>query len=628
MKHNLATELGFNMMDGSSKYLGLPSIWGQGKKEALKFIEERVRIKLQGWKGLLLSQAGKEVLIKAVATAIPSYVMQCFLLPSSFCDTLNAIISRFWWGNSIEPRSSIHWLKWEKMCLPKDEGGMGFKDLYSFNKALIAKQTWRILKTPERILKGIYFSNGNIFKAQPGHNPSWAWRSILSGIDVIKLGAMWSIGNGKNTLIWDDRWIPGMRNLAVETARPERCDVSLVAHLFCTNERKWNVSKLQQLFSRKEVCLITAIPIAGHSVCDEFVWIHNKSGEHSVKSGYRAIMDSKIDEASPGPSYVSSQDTTLWRSVWNLKVPPKIRNFVWKVCKNIAPTKDNLVKRFVPISPLCGRCCTEVENIEHVLFFCPYAQAVWRASEFSYSPQKDGFPGFARWWLSMLSLKEKVEGRDWINLIAFLCWFLWKARNEFSFSNVSPNPIDTWCQAERAFTEYMEANAFMAPITRGGSHDHECWVPPSHGWIKINCDASRSQATKFSGIAALFRNHEGRLVGGSASSCFTNSVDLAEAYAIRMGVLDAVDKGFKSVIIESDNQGLINRLSKCSHSMWETAPIEKDIIASCSWFEEFSFSFVKRSCNLAADWVAKSTRMNCCPSNWVSCPPSSLLHLL
>ncbi|KAK9902296.1 hypothetical protein M0R45_001771 [Rubus argutus] len=45
-----------------------------------------------------LSQAGKEVLIKAVATAVPAYPMSCFKMPVTLCRAINSEIANFWWG--------------------------------------------------------------------------------------------------------------------------------------------------------------------------------------------------------------------------------------------------------------------------------------------------------------------------------------------------------------------------------------------------------------------------------------------------------------------------------------------------------------------------------------------------
>ena len=80
------------------KYLGLPSFVGKGKKASFNYIKERVWRKLQGWEGKLLSQARKEVLIKSVIQAIPTYTMGCFKLPLGLCNEIEALIKRFWWG--------------------------------------------------------------------------------------------------------------------------------------------------------------------------------------------------------------------------------------------------------------------------------------------------------------------------------------------------------------------------------------------------------------------------------------------------------------------------------------------------------------------------------------------------
>ena len=92
-----------------------------------------------GWKEKLLSNTGKEVLIKAVTQAVPSYTMSCFKLPNALCDGMTRMVRQFWWGQ-VKNEKKVAWMSWDKMCLPKDKGGMGFRDLKSFNLTLLAKQ--------------------------------------------------------------------------------------------------------------------------------------------------------------------------------------------------------------------------------------------------------------------------------------------------------------------------------------------------------------------------------------------------------------------------------------------------------------------------------------------------------
>ena len=78
-----------------TKYLGLPSITGRSKKVVFVEIKDKVCKKLAGWKGKLLSLGGKEILIKAVAQAVPTYAMSCFQLPKSLCDDLEKMMRSF-----------------------------------------------------------------------------------------------------------------------------------------------------------------------------------------------------------------------------------------------------------------------------------------------------------------------------------------------------------------------------------------------------------------------------------------------------------------------------------------------------------------------------------------------------
>ena len=92
---------------------------GRNKKDTFKEVKTKLAKKLASWKEKLLSKAGKEVLIKAVAQAIPTYTMSCFKIPDSLCDEMTSIIRNFWWGQCKEERK-MAWISWEKLCASKD----------------------------------------------------------------------------------------------------------------------------------------------------------------------------------------------------------------------------------------------------------------------------------------------------------------------------------------------------------------------------------------------------------------------------------------------------------------------------------------------------------------------------
>ena len=121
------------------KYLGLPSMVGIKKVSFFNDIKLRILSKISNWESKLFSSGGKKVLIKAIFQAIPAYAMSVFRIPLSLCVDMQRAIARFW-QNSKEDHRSIHWARWKKMSTSKRKWGMGFRDLSSFNQALVTKQ--------------------------------------------------------------------------------------------------------------------------------------------------------------------------------------------------------------------------------------------------------------------------------------------------------------------------------------------------------------------------------------------------------------------------------------------------------------------------------------------------------
>src|SRR3954464_15547576 len=106
----------------------------------------------------LLSYAGKEVLIKAVAQAILVYSMACFRLPRCICESITSMIRQFWWGSKQGKQKSC-WVVWDILTQPKHMGGLGFRDLEVFNITLLCRQTWRLLTEPTSLSSQILKAN-------------------------------------------------------------------------------------------------------------------------------------------------------------------------------------------------------------------------------------------------------------------------------------------------------------------------------------------------------------------------------------------------------------------------------------------------------------------------------------
>ena len=150
----------------TDKYLGLPPIVGVDRTDCFRHLIDRVLRRIRGWMEKQLSTGDKEILIKSVAQAIPVFAMSVF--SKGICKEITDMIAEFWWGDDDDHRR-MHWYTWWKMCYPKNEGGMGFRDLYSFNLAMLSKQCWRLIINPgslcARVLKAKYYPNVSLLQA-------------------------------------------------------------------------------------------------------------------------------------------------------------------------------------------------------------------------------------------------------------------------------------------------------------------------------------------------------------------------------------------------------------------------------------------------------------------------------
>ena len=132
-------------------------------------------------------------MIKAIVQAIPAFAMGCFDITKEMCNQISSLVATYRWNNQ-DKENSMHWVSWEKLVASKEDGGLGFRDLHSFNMAILAKQGWRLIQDPEslcaKILKAKYFPNAHILEAVAKNGCSYTWRSIVQGIEVLKEGVI------------------------------------------------------------------------------------------------------------------------------------------------------------------------------------------------------------------------------------------------------------------------------------------------------------------------------------------------------------------------------------------------------------------------------------------------------
>ena len=354
--------------------------------------------------------------------------MSCFKLPDNLCDELTSMTQQFWWGKKKDEKK-LAWVSWERMCQPKEIGSMGFRDLKSFNKALLAKQGWRLQTNTQslfsRVFKAKYFPDSEFTEASLGKHPYFAWRSIMSAQTVVKKGRKWRVGNGKSIQIWFEDWLPSNSYPKILSTAHPPWEGTKVSTLIVEDLGEWNSEVVRQLFSVEEVDMILSIPLSKRLLEDRMVWSGTRNGKFSVSSAYHSIRElGNINKVECSDASGMKQ---LWKSIWNLNLPNKIRSFAWRACREALATKSNLKKRQITKDDICIQCGKEAETSLHLFWFCDRAKEVWSNSKTALPFSLDH-----RWYFIDVMwqlVKHSSICSDLMEKILSLCWEIWKERN-------------------------------------------------------------------------------------------------------------------------------------------------------------------------------------------------------
>ena len=603
-KELLQMKLSFKAVDEHDKYLGLPTYVGSSKKQVFKSIQERIMKKLKGWKEGFLSQAGREVLIKAVAQAIPMYSMQCFTIPVSILHEMERLCRNFYWGQRGSERKTA-WIAWEKLYASKKEGGLGMRNMQMFNKALLAKQGWRVMTNPDSLmaktLKNKYFPNASFMEAKLSSTASYTWRSILSARDIIARGAIKVVGEGRSIDVWKDPWIPKLPNFKLITSRSNQEDLPQMVSDLIENGR-WNVALLNNIFTRWERDEIKSIPLSMYPEADSWAWALTKEGTFSVKSAYftQLTMNRAGLSSSSG-----SKDLAAWARVWKAKAAPKIQTFGWKVLHDSIPVRVNLMKRKLCDDGLCPMCGEENETVMHALVKCEGSAMIWRVSPLRIDSRLVTETNFMEWCLNM---EKQVKEPLWWSLFWNLLWGIWLRRNAWLFNQLKIHYMKVIEKAVAFVGEWEKAHEIAAPQHNDTSRLVKIWKPPDQGRLKINTDAAifGDQLVGFGGIV---RDQAGEVM---LATCETMDgdfmVDEAEAMAARHALQITIEAGFRQVILETDNLKLYTHLKKGYCENTSFGRIVADILKMVGTCNSVSFAHVCRGGNRVAHILAKLSK--------------------
>ncbi|VFQ95991.1 unnamed protein product [Cuscuta campestris] len=176
-------------------------------------------------------------------------------------------------------------MSWNRLSVPKKFGGMGFKQLHSFNVAMLGKQGWRLLTQPD---------------------------ALVSRVFKVRQGVRRRVGNGRNTLVWGSPWLLDPDNPTIMTDQQFMPNLP-VDFLRDPVTGGWNESLLHSYFNARDVMEILRVPSCP-SREDLWFWSRFPHGHYSVKDGYRLLQGEVVAESSGFSS---------WNKLWRIPVETK-----------------------------------------------------------------------------------------------------------------------------------------------------------------------------------------------------------------------------------------------------------------------------------------------------------------
>ena len=162
----------------------------------------------------------------------------------------------------------------------------------------------------------------------------------------------WRIGVRKSIKIYDDRWIPGTKTTKILSPRVLALEDATVDCMMNLDSGLWNSSVIDQHFLCFEAQRIKVIPVCVSRQVDCVTWQRCKNGEYSVKTRYQLLCEDE-DKGIPSSSENPRQNV-FWSCIWKLRVSNKIKTFLWRVCSEALPIKENLEKRKVLEDTRCS----------------------------------------------------------------------------------------------------------------------------------------------------------------------------------------------------------------------------------------------------------------------------------
>ena len=405
------------------RYLGVPLCTKKLTIANCEFLIQQVKAKFSSWSVKTLSFAGRLLLIKTVIAGINNFWCSTFILPKACVKRINSLCGLFLWKGKMDAHHSAK-VSWETVTKDKSCGGLGVKDLKTWNKACCIKLIWLLFfqagsiwvgwfKT--EVLKG---SLSNFWTMKPTTTNSWLANKLFKLRDEVYTWIKLKVGNGESCRFWSDNWTPfGKLSHFILSDQPSRMGITLnstVSDLLVAGN--WTLPPARSESMVQLHIYLTSLTLTEEEDSYEWVVDDKRSLKYSTNKVYRQLR--------------GHETQVPWdQSVWNAKGIPRHSFLTWLFVLNRCPTRDRLRSWGLQTDATCLLCNQAPESRDHLFYRCPFSGAVWEevARRCNLQPQLD-------WDQTMIQM-QSLQGSKYTKRLTLLCWqagiyWIWQERNK------------------------------------------------------------------------------------------------------------------------------------------------------------------------------------------------------
>lgn len=266
--------------------------------------------------------------------------------------------------------------------------------------------------------------------------------------------------------------------------------------------------------------------------------------------------------------------------------------------------RECLAKRGIPIDNTCPICNSETETIVHALRDCRSVQPIWHHLGV-HRTNNAFFDQELRSWLKSNATSKSThnpKGIPWNVLFLITIWSIWKQRNQAVFNNKSPNP-SLVKQITTQATEFIHY-VYHPTICKRMTMKQIRREVPERGRLKLNTDGAANRVLGVAGGGGLIRDEYGNwVVGFSRRIGITNSF-MAEAWALRDGLILCDQMKLSDVIVELDSKALVDAFNNLVYANSVISPLFEDCKQLASQIPRLCIRHIYREANKCADKLA------------------------